>query len=174
MHWLSEHGTYYLSSGRFRMSCKVSPRSVVIVPIQPEIPSILRDHFSFPLSLLLVLLNPLILLNTVHDLTHTPNQFPGQRLSQILLGKQADLESPYNHVIKVLIYLVEHLPIPVRIRLQGFPLSHGHKQQGIQKPRNPTASHKTTPKGPNKLLKGANRTFFQTVKPFHRHRPQTG
>ena len=33
---------------------------------------------------------------------------------------------------------------------------------------------KTNSKGPGKLLKGANRTFSQTVEPSHRHGPQTG
>ena len=33
VYWLSEHSTDYLSSGRSRMPCKVSPSSVVIVPI---------------------------------------------------------------------------------------------------------------------------------------------
>ena len=131
VYWLSEHSTDYLSSIRPRMPRNVSLRSVVIVPIQPEVPSILRDHFNFPLSLLLVLLDPLVLINTVHELTHTPNRFPGQRLPQIVLDKQADLESPYSHVIKIPTYLVEHLLVPVRISFQGLPLSHGHRQQRI-------------------------------------------
>ena len=86
VYWLSEHSTDYLSSSRPRMPREISPRSVVIVPIQPKIPSILRDHFSFPLSLLLVLFDPLILINMIHELTHTPNRFPGQKLSQIMLS----------------------------------------------------------------------------------------
>ena len=77
VYWLSEHSTDYLSGSRSRVPRKISPRSVVIVPIRPEIPSILRDHFGFPLPLLLVLLDPLILINTVHELTYTPNQFLG-------------------------------------------------------------------------------------------------
>ena len=121
---LSEHSTD-------KMPHKVSPRLVVIISIQLEVPFILRDHFSFLLSLLLVLLDLIILINIVHELTHTLNRFPDQRLSQIMLGGQVDLESPYSHVIEVPIYLVKHLPIPVRIRFQGLPLLHGHRQQGI-------------------------------------------
>ena len=71
VYWLSEHDVDYLSSSRSRVPCKISSRSVVIVPIQLKIPPILRDHFGFPLSLLLVLLNPLILINTIYKLTHT-------------------------------------------------------------------------------------------------------
>ena len=39
---------------------------------------------------------------------------------------------------------------------------------------NPTTSYETSPKGPNKLLEGANRTFSQIVKPSHRYGPQAG
>ena len=39
---------------------------------------------------------------------------------------------------------------------------------------NSTASHKPSPKCPSELLKGANRTFPQTIKPFHCHRLQIG
>ena len=74
LYWLSEHGTDYLSSSTPRMPREISSRSVLIVPIRPKIPSILRDYyFSFPLSLLLVLLDHLILINMVHELTHTSN-----------------------------------------------------------------------------------------------------
>ena len=111
VHWFSEHNTDYLSISSSRVPSKISLRSVVIVPIRPEIPFILKDHFSFPFSLLLVLFKPLILVNTVYELTHTPNWFPGQRLSQIMLSRQTDLKSSYSHIIKVLIYLVKHLPI---------------------------------------------------------------
>ena len=109
------------------MPRKVSLRSIVIVPIRLEVLSILRDSFSFPFSLLLVLLDLLILINTVHELMHTPNRFPDQRLSQIMLDGQVELESPYSHVIEVPIYLVEHLLVLVRICFQGLPLSHGHR-----------------------------------------------
>ena len=91
-----------------------------------------------------------------------------------MLEKQADLESPYSHVIKVLIYLIEHLLVPIKICFQDLPLSYGHRQQGIQGPRNPTASHEPSLKGPSELLEGANRTFFQTVESSYRHEPQTG
>ena len=154
------------------MPRKISPRSTVILSVRPEIPFVLRDHLSLPLSLLLVLLDPFILINAIHEPTHTPNQFPGQRFSQIMLGWQANLEGFYSHVIKVSIYLVEHLLVPVGVRFQGFPLPHSHGQQRVQRPRNPTASHKMSPKCPSKLFKGVDRAFLQAVKPPHRHRPQ--
>ena len=87
------------------MSRKISSRPVVIVPIRPEIPSILSDYLGFPFSLLLVLLDPLILINAVHKPTHTLDEFPGQRLSQVVLGGQTNVESPYSYVIKIPILL---------------------------------------------------------------------
>ena len=74
---LSEHSTNYLSYSRYRMPHKISSRSVVIIFVRPKIPFALRDHLSLPLSLLLVLLDPLILINTVYELTHTPDRFLG-------------------------------------------------------------------------------------------------
>ena len=108
------------------MPRKISPWSVVIVPIQPEIPSILKDQLSFPLSLLLVLLDSLILVDAVYEPTHTPDYFPGQRFSQVVLDEQVDLESPYSYIIKILIYLVEHLSVPVGVHFQGLPFPHSH------------------------------------------------
>ena len=115
VYWLSKHSIDYLSISRSRMPRKISSRSIFIVPIWPKTPSILRDHLSFLISLLLVLLGLFILINTVHELTHTPNWFPGQRLSQIMLSGQADLKSPYGHIIEFLIDLIEHLPVSVRV-----------------------------------------------------------
>ena len=143
------------------MPRKISPRSTVILSVRPEIPFVLRDHLSLPLSLLLVLLDPFILINAIHEPTHTPNQFPGQRFSQIMLGWQANLEGFYSHVIKVSIYLVEHLLVPVGVRFQGFLLPHSHGQQRVQRPRNPTASHKMSPKCPSKLFKGVDEPSFR-------------
>ena len=56
-----------------------------------------------------------MLVNTIHELTHTPNRLPCQRLSQIMLGGQTDLESPYGHIIEIPIDLNEHLPVSVRV-----------------------------------------------------------
>ena len=49
-----------------------------------------------------------------------------------MLGGQADLESPYPHVVKVPVYFIERFLVLVRMLFQGFPLAHGHKQQGVQ------------------------------------------
>ena len=113
MHWFPEHRANHLSSNRPRLLSKVFSGQNIVVSVRPEIPHILKDNLSFPFPLLLVFLDPLILINTVHELMYTPYRLFGQRLSQIMLGKLADLESPYHHVIKVPIYLIEHLPVSV-------------------------------------------------------------
>ena len=41
-----------------------------------------------------------------------------------MLGWEADLESTDSHFIKVTIYLIEHLPVFVRVCLQGLPFLH--------------------------------------------------
>ena len=50
-------------------SNKVSSGLIIVVFIQPEIPHILKDNLSLSFSLLLVFLDSLIFINTVHELT---------------------------------------------------------------------------------------------------------
>ena len=53
--------------------------SVVAVSIRHEIPPLLRNNLSLSFPLLLVFLNPLILINSVHELVHTSAEFASQR-----------------------------------------------------------------------------------------------
>ena len=145
MHGFLEYNSNHLGGNQVRVLGKISPRSTAIVPIRPEIPPLLGDHLSLSLFLLLILLDPFLLVDTIHELTHAPNRLPCQRFSQIVLGEQADFKSPYGHVVEIPINLIEHLPVPVRICFQGLPLPYGHRQQGVQRPRNPAASNKTSP-----------------------------
>ena len=87
MYWLSEHRANHLSNSKSRLSSKVSLRLVTVVSVRPKIPSILRDHLSLPLPLLLVFLDLLILVNMIHKLTYTPSKLPGQQLPQIMLNR---------------------------------------------------------------------------------------
>ena len=89
-----------------------------------------------------------------------------------MLGGQSDLKGPYGHVIKISINLIKHLSVPVRVCFQGLTFSHGHRQDRILGSRNPATRNKTRPKCSGELLKGANRTWTQTIKPPHSHRPQ--
>ena len=116
MHWFSEHNVNHLRSRRPRLPNKIPSRFVIIVSVRPEIPHVLRDNLSLSFPLLLVFLNPLVFINTIHKATHTPYRLLGQGLSQIMLGRQADLKSPYSHIVKVSIDLIKHLPVSVQIR----------------------------------------------------------
>ena len=80
MHRFSEHRINHLGTSRPRLPRKVPSRLVVIVSIQPKIPLFLRDNLSLTFPLLLVFLNPLILVNLVHELVHTGDRLSHQRL----------------------------------------------------------------------------------------------
>ena len=87
MYWFSEHRVNHLSIGGPRLPNIVSLRLVIVVTIRLEIPPLLRDNLSLPLALLLVFLNPLILISSVHELMYTASKFPNQKLPQTMLGK---------------------------------------------------------------------------------------
>ena len=116
MYWFLKHCVNHLRSCRPRLPSKIPPGSVIVVAVQPEIPSLLRDNLTLPLALLLVLLNLLILINLIHELAYTGSRFPGQRLLQAILGRQADLESLDGYIVKIIIYLIENLSVSVQIR----------------------------------------------------------
>ena len=79
MHGFFEHSVNHLRSCRLRLPSKILPRSVIVVTVQPEILPLLRDNLALSLTLLLVLFNPLILVNSIHKLAYTGNRFPSQR-----------------------------------------------------------------------------------------------
>ena len=89
------------------MPKKISLRSTIILYLRLEIPLILKNYLVFPLFLLLVLLYPFVLINMIHELAYTPNGLLRQRLPQIVLSRQVDLESPYSYIIKILIYIIK-------------------------------------------------------------------
>ena len=74
LHRFSEHRV------RPWLPSKVSLKSVVIVSIRPKIPPLLRNNLNLFLASLLVLFNPFILINPIHELAYTGNRFPSQRL----------------------------------------------------------------------------------------------
>ena len=80
MHRFSEYRIDHLGIGRARLPSKVLSRSVVIVLVRPKIPHLLRDNLSLTFPLLLVFLDPLILVNLVHEFAHTGDRLSRQRL----------------------------------------------------------------------------------------------
>ena len=71
----SEHRINHLGTGRPRLPNKVLSRSVVIVSVRLKISTLLRDNLSLSFPLLLVFLNPLILVNPVHELAQAGDKF---------------------------------------------------------------------------------------------------
>ena len=80
MHRFSKHNVNRLRSCRLKLPSKISPGSVIVVMVRPEIPHLLRDNLALSFTLLLVLFNPLILVNSIHKLAYTDNKFLSQRL----------------------------------------------------------------------------------------------
>ena len=80
MHRFSEYSINHLDVGRPWLSGVIFLRSVIIEPVRPEIPPLLRDSLHFTFSLLLVFLNPLVLINPIHELAHTDYSFASQGL----------------------------------------------------------------------------------------------
>ena len=113
MYWISKHSIYHLRGCKLRLPSKIPMRSTVVITVRPEIPPLLRDNRALSLALLLVLFNPLVLINSIHELVYTVDRFPSQKLPQSMLGWQAELESANGHIVKVAINLVEHFPVSV-------------------------------------------------------------
>ena len=87
VHQFSEHSVNHLRSCRPRLPNKIPPRSIIIVAVRPEIPHLLKDDLTLSLVSLLVLLDPLILINPIHELAYTSNGLSGQRLPQAMLDR---------------------------------------------------------------------------------------
>ena len=68
MYRISEHSVNCLRIGRSKLLYIVSPQSVVVVKsVRPEVPPLLRDNLCFTLTHLLVLFDPLVLVDSVHE-----------------------------------------------------------------------------------------------------------
>ena len=75
VHWFSEYSPDAPCTGRLWLPHKVSPQTTVCVPVRPEIPPLLRDNLFLSSALHLVLLYPLILVDSVHQLAHADGKF---------------------------------------------------------------------------------------------------
>ena len=79
MHRFSKHNVNRLRSCRLRLPSKIPLGSVIVVTVRLEIPPLLRDNLALSLAFLLVLFNPLILVNSINELAYTDNRLPSQR-----------------------------------------------------------------------------------------------
>ena len=127
MNRLLEHYTNNLRTRMPNMSSKIPTRFVVIISLRPKISSDKRSNLCLPLPLLLILLDLFVLVNPIHKLAHASRRFHCQVLSQIMLGREANLKRSYCHVFKISIYLIERFPLPIRVSLQGLTLFYYHR-----------------------------------------------
>ena len=68
-----------LRIGGSRLLRVVSSRSIVVVEsIRPKVPPLLRDNLRFTLTHLLVLFDPPVLIDSVHELAQAGDRFPRQ------------------------------------------------------------------------------------------------
>ena len=68
-----------LRTGGFKLLRVISSRSVVVAKsVRPEVPPLLRDNFRSTLTHLLVLFDPLVLVDSVHELAQAGKRLPGQ------------------------------------------------------------------------------------------------
>ena len=92
-------------------------RSVAIISVRLEIPSLLRDNLLFSLILQLVFLYSFILIDPIHQLVHTGGRLASQRLPYAMLGWDAVFEGADGDIVKIVVHLIIHLPISVRVGL---------------------------------------------------------
>ena len=71
VHKLFEYCANHLNNKKASMSRKVSPKSVVIVPLRPRVSSVKGNHFCLSFPLLLIILDLFVFINLIHELTHT-------------------------------------------------------------------------------------------------------
>ena len=105
MHRLLEYCADHLGS-RQPMSSKISPGSVVIIPLRAKFSSLRGSHFCLPFPLLLIILSSFMFINLIHQLTHALHWFLCQGLPQFVLSWKANLNRLYCHVFKISIYLI--------------------------------------------------------------------
>ena len=87
MHRFSEHSIHHLRSCRAKLLGKIPLGFVIVIAVRPKIPPLLRDSLTLPFTLLLVIFNPFILINPIHELAYTGNRLPDQRLPQPMLRR---------------------------------------------------------------------------------------
>ena len=122
MYWFSEHNIDSLCVGCSRLPYEISPRAVAVIPIRPEIPSLLRDNLLFSSTLQLVFLHSLILIDLIHQLVHTGGGLANQRLPQAV---RLFFEGDNDDIVKIVVHFIVRLPISVRVGLESFSIMHG-------------------------------------------------
>ena len=113
MYRFSEYDVNRLRVGLSGLPCEISPRTVIVVSIQPEITPLLRDNLLLSFPLQLVLFHSFVFVNLVHKLTYTGDRLASQGFPQAVLGWETAFKSTDGDVIKVAVHLIIHFPISV-------------------------------------------------------------
>ena len=71
---LPKHCVNYLGSSVPNMCNKIFIRSIVIISLKPKVSLVRVNYLRYPLPLLLILFNPFILINSIHQLTHASSR----------------------------------------------------------------------------------------------------
>ena len=117
MYWFSEYSIDSLCVGYFILPYEISPRTVAVIPVRPEIPPLLRDNFLFSSTLQLVVLHSFIFIDLIHQLAHTSGGLANQRLPQAMLDWETIFEGADGDIVKIVIHFIKRLPISVRVGL---------------------------------------------------------
>ena len=117
MYRFLEYSIDSLCIGCSRLPYEISPRTVAIISVRPEIPPLLRGNLLFSSTLQLVFLHSFILIDLIHQLAHTGGRLASQRLPQAMLGWEAVLKGVDGDVVKVVVHFIIHLPISIRVSL---------------------------------------------------------
>ena len=103
----------------------------MIIPFWLRISSFRGEDFGFPPSLGLILLDLLILVNAIHELTHILGGFHSQGFSQVVFYWEPNLEGPDGPILKIPINFIKCLPVSVIVGFKCLPLSRHHGQQRV-------------------------------------------
>ena len=117
IYWFSKYSIDSLCVGCSRLPYEISPQAVAVISVRPEIPPLLRDNLLSSLTLQLVFLYSFILIDLIHQLTHTGGRLANQRLPQTVLSWETIFEGADGDIIKIAIHFIIHLPISVRVGL---------------------------------------------------------
>ena len=66
MHWFSEYSPDSLRIGCLQLPCEISPQTIAVISVRPEIPPLLRDNLLLSLALQLFFLYSFILIDPIH------------------------------------------------------------------------------------------------------------
>ena len=77
VHKLLEHRVDYLGIGSQGLANEIFPWLIMAVPIRPRIFPFGKEDLGLSFALHLILFDPFLLINTVHQLAHTPSRLHG-------------------------------------------------------------------------------------------------